>query len=203
MNILSVISIILFCYPALSLAQNEIEDGIYDIEYEVLTAEADDVSIANDYFDKPATFIVDGDNRWIQFPINHAEWVVELTTPQNGDFTEVETLEEDEEADTRIIQFPVEEDHDLEEPIEINMHIIVDVLEEDYDHHYTTFFDFDEESITETDEPLVEVTDEDEKGDENQKTKFYWILSIFIGCIITILIILFIYRKRVKNNEEK
>src|SRR5699024_11971067 len=109
MNILSIISIILFGYPALSSAQNEIEDGIYDIEYEVLTAEADDVSIANDYFDKPATFIVDGDNRWIQFPINHAKWVVELKTPQNGDFTEVETLEEDEEAETRIFHLPVEE----------------------------------------------------------------------------------------------
>lgn len=199
MNILSVISIILFCYPALSLAQNEIEDGIYDIEYEVLTADADDVSIANDYFDKPATLIVDGDDRWVQFPVNHANWVVELKTPQNGDFTEVETLKEDEEADTRIIQFPVEEDHDLAEPIEINMHIIVDVLEEDYDHHYTTFFDFDEGSITETDEPLVEVTDEA----ENQKEKFYLIMSIFVGCILTILIILFIYRKSVKNNEEK
>src|SRR5699024_2232518 len=83
-------------------------------------------------------------------------------------------------------------------PIEINMHIIVDVLEEDYDHHYTTFFDFDEGSITETDEPLVEVTDEA----ENQKEKFYLIMSIFVGCILTILIILFIYRKSVKNNKE-
>lgn len=196
MNLLSIISIILFYYPALSSAQSEIEDGIYDMEYEVLTADADDVSIANDYFDKPATLIVDGNNRWIQFSINHANWVVELKTPQNGDFTEVKTLEEDEEADTRIIQFPVEEDHNLEDPIEVNMHIIVDVLEEDYDHHYTTFFDFDEESITETDEPLVEVTDENEKGAENQKTKFYLLMSIFIGCILTILIILFINQKK-------
>src|SRR5699024_5551157 len=172
----------LFCYPALSLAQNEIEDGIYDIEYEVLTADADDVSIANDYFDKQTNLIVDEDDRWVQFPVNHANWVVELKTPQNGDVTEVETLKEDEEADTRIIQFPVEEDHDLAEPIEIIMHIIVDVLEEDYDHHYTTFFDFDERSITETDERLVEVTDEA----EHQKEKLYLIMSIFVGCILTI-----------------
>src|SRR5699024_9048635 len=117
--------------------------------------------------------------------------------------TEVETLKEDEEADTRIIQFLVEEDHDLAEPIEINMHIIVDVLEEDNDHHYTNLFDFNEESITKTDETLVEVIDEDEKKTENQNTKFYIIMSIFIGCILTILIILIIYRKRIKNNEEK
>lgn len=177
------------------------EDGIYDIEYEVLTAEATDVSIANDYFDKPATLIVDGEKRWIQLPINHAGWVVGLKTPLNGDFVEVETLEEDEEADKRIIQFLVEEEHDLEEPIEINMHIIVDVLEEDYDHHYTTFFDFDEESISERDEPLVEVADAEEKGDESQNRNIYLLISIFVGCIIVILVILLINQK--KNKKDK
>src|SRR5699024_11554170 len=68
---------------------------------------------------------------------------------------------EDEEDEKRIVQFDVEDDHDFSEPVEMKMHIVVDVLEEDYDHEYTARFDFDEASMKEVDAPLFEVEEEE------------------------------------------
>ena len=140
------------------------EDGYYEIDYEVLNADNDSVSVANDYFDKPAVLIVDGDNRTVQLSINHSQWVVGLQAPKDDDYVEVEVLsedKEDEEDEKRIVQFDVEDDHDFSEPVEMKMHIVVDVLEEDYDHEYTARFDFDEASMKEVDAPLFEVEEEE------------------------------------------
>src|SRR5699024_12849849 len=54
------------------------EDGYYEIGYEVLNEDNDSVSVANDYFDKHAVLIVDGDNRTVQLSINTCQWVVVL-----------------------------------------------------------------------------------------------------------------------------
>lgn len=140
------------------------EDGYYEIDYEVLNADNDSVSVANDYFDKPAVLIVDGNNRTVQLSINHSQWVVGLQAPKDDDYVEVEVLsedKEDEEDEKRIVQFDVEDDHDFSEPVEMKMHIVVDVLEEDYDHEYTARFDFDEASMKEIDAPLFEVEEEE------------------------------------------
>lgn len=140
------------------------EDGYYEIDYEVLNADNDSVSVANDYFDKPAVLIVDGDNRTVQLSINHSQWVVGLQAPKDDDYVEVEVLsedKEDEEDEKRIVQFDVEDDHDFSEPVEMKMHIVVDVLEEDYNHEYTARFDFDEASMKEVDAPLFEVEEEE------------------------------------------
>src|SRR5699024_3211744 len=140
------------------------EDGYYEIDYEVLNADNDSVSVANDYFCKPAVLIVDGDNRTVQLSINHSQWVVGLQAPKDDDYVEVEVLsedKEDEEDEERIVQFDIEDDHDFSEPVEMKMHIVVDVLEEDYDHEYTARFDFDEASMKEVDAPLFEVEEEE------------------------------------------
>jgi len=145
------------------------DDGYYEIDYEVLNADNDSVSVANDYFDKPAVLVVDGDNRIVQLSINHSQWVVGLQAPKGDDFEEVEVLsedKEDEENEKRIVQFEIEDDHDFSEPVEMKMHIVVDVLEEDYDHKYTARFDFDEASMKEVDTPLFEV-EEEESNEED------------------------------------
>src|SRR5699024_8255875 len=108
------------------------EDGYYEIDYEVLNADNDSVSVANDYFDKPAVLIVDGDNRTVQLSINHSQWVVGLQAPKDDDYVEVEVLsedKEDEEDEKRIVQFDVGDDHDFSERVERKMHIGDEVLE--------------------------------------------------------------------------
>jgi len=166
LSVLVLTSVIVLLLP--NPINADTEDGYYEIDYEVLNADNDSVSVANDYFDKPAVLIVDGDNRTLQLSINHSQWVVGLQAPKGDDFEEVEVLsedKEDEEDEKRIVQFDIEDGHDFSEPVEIKMHIVVDVLEEDYDHEYTARFDFDEASMEEVDAPLFEVEDE-ESNDE-------------------------------------
>src|SRR5690625_4002858 len=94
-------------------------DGYYEIDYEVLNADSDSVSMANDYFEKPAMMIVENGEKKLHLTINHSNWVVGLQAPQGDDFVDVDVLSEDDEEDTRIVEFQVEDDHDLSEPIEM------------------------------------------------------------------------------------
>src|SRR5690625_6579680 len=67
--------------PTGSVFAAEEEDGLYSIEYEVLKADSDGTSIGNDYFDKPATLIVEGDEKHIQLTVNHSDYVKSLSGP--------------------------------------------------------------------------------------------------------------------------
>ncbi len=148
----------------------ETADGYYTIDYEVLSADSDSVSMANDYFEKPATMIVENGEKQLQLTINHSAWVVGLQAPQEDDFVDVTVISEDEAEDTRIVEFQVADDHDLSDPIEMKMHIVVDVLEEDYDNHYTARFAFDEDSMEEVDAPEVEDEELIEEAEESEET---------------------------------
>lgn len=147
----------------------ETDDGYYEIDYEVLNADNDSVSVANDYFDKPGILIVDGDDKKLQLSINHSQWVVGLKAPVDDDFEDVEILDEDdsdEDDEKRIVQFELPENQTLEDPVDMKMHIVVDVLEEDYDHEYTARFDFSEESMEEVDAPLYEAEEVEDEAEE-------------------------------------
>lgn len=162
---------VIFFFTPMQIAA-ETEDGYYEIDYEVLNADNDSVSMANDYFEKPAVLIVDGDDRKVQMLINYSQWVVGLQAPHGDDFEEVEVLSEDksdEEKEKRIVQFDLKDNQDFTEPIEMKMHIVVDVLEEDYDHQYTARFDFDESSLEEVDTPLFEAEEGEEQSDESNE----------------------------------
>lgn len=148
----------------------ETADGYYTIDYEVLSADSDSVSMANDYFEKPATMIVENGEKQLQLTINHSAWVVGLQAPQEDDFVDVTVISEDEAEDTRVVEFQVADDHDLSDPIEMKMHIVVDVLEEDYDNHYTARFAFDEGSMEEVDAPEVEDEEPIEEAEESEDT---------------------------------
>lgn len=164
----SILTVMIFILLPIHMVDAETADGYYEIDYEVLNADNDSVSVANDYFDKPAVLIVEKGERYLQMGINHSNWVVGLQAPDGDDFVDVDVISEDEEEDVRIVQFVLDEDENLDEPVEMKMHIVVDVLEEDYDHHYTARFQFDEESMTEVDAPLgeEEVEDDDAVAEE-------------------------------------
>jgi len=160
--------LVAFSFSPFPIAHGEESEGYYEMDYEVLSADDDSVSVANDYFDKPATLIVENGERTMQISINHSEWVVGLQAPQGDDFVDVDVVSQDDTEDTRIVEFKIEEDHDWVDPVEMKMHIIVDVLEEDYDHHYTARFAFDPDSMTEVSASEVEDTEESESANEDQ-----------------------------------
>lgn len=124
---------------------DEIEDGAYSIDYVILHAETESVSIANDYFEKPATLFVEDDERYIQFPLNHSHWTKELQAPLGDDFVHVDIISTNEEEDTRIVEFKL--DRDLTEPLEFKMHVLIETLDPVYDNRYTVRFDFDMEGL--------------------------------------------------------
>src|SRR5690625_8032681 len=52
----------------------------------------------------------------------------------------------------------------------MKMHIVVDVLEEDYDNHYTARFAFDEDSMEEVDASEIEDEEPIEEIEESEDT---------------------------------
>lgn len=124
----------------------QLSDGIYSVDYELLQGDRDSVSIGNDYFEKPALLKVDGDKRYMQFTVNHSTWVKELQSRNGDQFKDVDVVSEDEEADTRIVQFTLE--NDAAEPFPMKMHVLIEEMEPVYDHAYTVRINVDLDSAT-------------------------------------------------------
>ena len=161
----------LFSFTPTGSVLAEEEDGLYSIEYEVLKADSDGTSIGNDYFDKPATLIVEGDEKHIQLTVNHSDYVKSLSGPHG----EVSIISEDKEERERVVKFEVD---DLSKPIEMEMHISFELEDQGYDQTHKARFDFDADSLepvgskakkVEKTETTDDKDDKDGKDDENDK----------------------------------
>lgn len=148
----------LFMPGSNEMAFAEVEDGTYEIHYEIIHAETESASIANDYFEKPAILFHKDGESYIRFTVNHSDWIQEIQTPLADDFVDVEVKSEDAEEDMRDVVFKVEQD-DLSEPIMFKMHVIVKEIDPPIDSHYTARFAFDADSL----EPIEEA-----EYDENE-----------------------------------
>ncbi|WP_026672657.1 heme uptake protein IsdC [Alkalihalobacterium bogoriense] len=120
----------------------DLADGTYTINYTVLKAENDSVSMANDYWEKPAKIFVENGQMTMQMKINHSDWVTEFKVKSGGGFANTSVISEDSAANTRVVQFKV---NDLSTPLESKIHVTVDSI--DYDHDYTVRFRFDTNSL--------------------------------------------------------
>lgn len=147
--ILTVICMLVILSMPYGKAFAETSDGTYSLSYEILHAESDSVSIANDYFEKPAILLVENGEKHIQFTLNHSQWTKELQAPLEGSFVDVDVVSENQDEDTRIVQFKVDED--LSKPLEFKMHVLIETMEPVYDHRYTVRFDFDMDSMENVD----------------------------------------------------
>lgn len=205
---------------------DDIQDGAYSIDYVILHAETESVSIANDYFEKPATLFVENGEKYIQFPLNHSQWTKELQAPLGDDFVHVDVISTNEEEDTRVVEFKL--DRDLTEPLEFKMHVLIETMDPVYDNRYTVRFDFDIESleqlenverrISEGDDTIESMADNEDEikednGDRNQvltadhensdkssNSLFLWLIA---GTSLLILFGIFGYfiRKNKKSEE--
>ncbi|MFU0790239.1 NEAT domain-containing protein [Virgibacillus proomii] len=190
-----------------------VEEGVYSLDYVILHAETDSVSIANDYFEKPATYIVHNGEHYIRFTLNHSAWTKELQAPIGDSFVDVKVIREDKKENTRVVQFKV--DRDLTEPIEFKMHVLIESMEPVYDHHYTVRFNFDLDSLEKLDEQSVvnlEIKEEHFKTTKEQKitkeheesdTKISNLVIILMVCIIVLaLVMIYMIRKTNKKKKE-
>jgi len=114
-------------------ASAQLTDGTHSIKYQVNKPESSSVSIANDYFVKPAKVTVKNGTATVQITLKNSKWITKFQPP--GGAT---VVSEDKAADTRIVQFTVK---DLTKPLVTSMKIDIDDI--NYHHEYSVALVFD------------------------------------------------------------
>jgi heme uptake protein IsdC len=124
-------------------AASQLADGTYTADYLVLKAEDDSVSMANDYWEKPATVIMNNGKATIQLTVNHSMWVTEFKVPGSGDgYIDTKIIETNKKDDKRRVEFTAS---NISEPILSKIHVTVEEI--DYDHDYTIRMSFKMDSF--------------------------------------------------------
>nr|MDF9460314.1 heme uptake protein IsdC [Bacillus pumilus] len=119
-----------------------LKDGTYSVNYTVLKAEGNAVSMANDYWLKPAKVIAKNGKLTVQMTIKNSDWVTEFKVPGNGGYVDTTVLSTNKKANTRLVQFQAQS---LSKPIKSKIHVTVKSA--DYDHDYTIQLKFDESDM--------------------------------------------------------
>ncbi|MBC1736172.1 heme uptake protein IsdC [Listeria seeligeri] len=120
-------------------AQAALQDGSYSVNYTVLQGDSDSVSMANDYFDKPATVKVEGGKTTINLHVNHSKWITGLWVEGSA----VSVISNSTANDTRQVQFPVST---LSSPVSAKIKVDIDDDGLNYHHEYQIKLRFDEGS---------------------------------------------------------
>lgn len=106
----------------------QIADGTYQVHYEMKEKSSDNTSIADGYFQSPATLTVENGVQTITLTVTGSNYIQSLNAPSGP----VTVVSENEANETRTVKFRV--DGDLSQPINMGMHIIVPDL---YDQTHT------------------------------------------------------------------
>lgn len=104
-----------------------------ELNYDILKHKTQDVSMANDYFNKPAKLIDKNGKQYVQFTVNHSHWIVNFTF--NGQKETV--VHEDKAKDERTSEFSIDKTSG-EIPGTIKVYIDEEVNGKPfkYDHNY-------------------------------------------------------------------
>lgn len=116
--------------------------GTYTLDYDIVRAEDNSVSMANDYFEKPAKLYVTGSKMTMQITVNHSAWTTQFKVKYKGKIVNSTVLKQNTTKDTRIVQFPIAS---INNPMISHIHVTVPSY--NYDHDYTIRFKFDRSSL--------------------------------------------------------
>ncbi len=116
--------------------------GTYTLDYDILRAEDNSVSMANDYFEKPAKLYVTGSKMTMQIAINHSTWTTKFKVKYKGKIVDSTVIQTNAAKDTRIVQFPIA---DISVPMLSQIHVTVPSY--NYNHDYTIRFKPDLKSL--------------------------------------------------------
>ncbi|WP_046216107.1 heme uptake protein IsdC [Paenibacillus wulumuqiensis] len=141
---LTVIMLIIGAVPSSATAASSSRPakGTYTIDYDILRAEDNSVSMANDYFEKPARLYVTGSKMTMQITVNHSAWTTKFKVKYKGKIVDTRVIKTNKAKDTRVVQFPIA---DLNSPMISQIHVTVPSY--NYDHDYTIRFKFDRSSL--------------------------------------------------------
>lgn len=186
-------------------ASAEVADGKYSINFQVLRADSDGVSIGNDYFNKPATLIVENGVKHVQITLNHSDYIKSLSGPNGA----VSVISENKSAKTKVVKFKVS---DITKPVTMNMHIAFVLEDMDYDQVHKARIKFDSNSLTAVGGQAVNNDKEKPVGQqatgttdtekvENPKTSDKTPLAMFVFLLAASSIILIKSVKSLKANK--
>ena len=134
--------IAVFLFGGQSTYAATLTDGTYTVDFIIKKPDDESVSIANDYWNKPATVIVNGGAITVQMTINHSKWVTVFKVPSGNSYVDVKKISSDTDKDTRVVQFSVDR---LEKDMLSQIHVTVPEI--NYDHDYTIRFVYDTNSL--------------------------------------------------------
>jgi hypothetical protein len=145
----------MFCSAKL-FAASTLEDGEYTINFEILKGDPkdDSTSLANGYWNKPATVIVKNGEITVRTVINKDAWVIEFATKQGSSFVDEKVISRDSNNDSRVVEFKASS---LEQDLVTSM--TVDIPSQNYYHEYETRFRFYPDSLK-----LVKAAESDVKA---------------------------------------
>lgn len=196
---LAVITLVI-CLAFSTLAQaKDLDDGNYSIEYEVLKAGESSVSIANDYFKKPAKLIVNGSKQYVEITIGKSHWTKKVTINNEKE----QLISENKDEDLRVVQFPLNNIAD-EHPGTVDVYINEKVDGEDflYDNSYEIQFAFDDATIEKTsDTPSAVKAEQETNKKVEEKTTSIPAYITYAAGIIVFLALVMIIGKQMKGRK--
>lgn len=129
--------------PLAVQAASQLADGEYSIGFKVLKDTSDEVSKMNDYVVSPATLKVKDGKQKVAFTLKNSEWITQFTTEKDGQFVDVNVIEENKEKNTRVVEFDVADVSNI-----LNGKVKVDIDAMNYHHVFDVRITFDSSSIT-------------------------------------------------------
>jgi len=132
-------------------AAAKLADGTYEVEYTVKKPDNDSVSIANDYFEKPARVEVRNGEAVVYFRTNHNKWITSLKYPAGADAVELQAVEANEAEDAKVFRLP---HANVLEPAVLVVNVKIDEL--GYDQEYAIRLVFKTEQLPLQEEPATD-----------------------------------------------
>ncbi|WP_282937977.1 NEAT domain-containing protein [Paenibacillus sp. RC67] len=114
----------------------EIPDGSYDIGFTIYKKDSEEPSVMYDYVDKSSgKLTVQGGKKMVSFKLNQSAEILSFKTKQNGALVETTTVSTDKAANTRVVQFEV---NDLNAKLDgwVKIYWVLPAPIGIYDHEY-------------------------------------------------------------------
>ncbi|WP_051758948.1 NEAT domain-containing protein [Bacillus manliponensis] len=159
---LAVFTFVTSLQPLTVQAATQLADGEYAIDFQVLKDSSDEVSKMNEYTVSPGILKVKDGKQRVSFTLKNSSWITQFQTEKAGNFADVDIVSEDTAADTRVVEFDVE---DVAE--KLNAKVKVDIPSMGYHHLYDVRIAFDTNSI----KPVVAVTAADKEETVKQEVQ--------------------------------
>lgn len=142
--IMTVLSLLVLSLSVSAQSVSELEDGTYSIDYRVLKAGENELSMMNDYVEKPGTLTVRGGKAYMSFTLTDSKSITGFKVNQNGVLADASIISQNQAANTRVVEFEVTS---FEVPIEAWVSVYMNLPGFLYDADYDIRIQPDEGSI--------------------------------------------------------